>query len=89
MSAIHFPLNIYYVHYSAISETAGTLCWHKKLLFFLTYMFILNLINATNINKVQTTSADDCNKEDDRALICRTKAGEGFANISHLHKKRY
>lgn len=57
--------------------------------FFLTNMFILNLINATNINKVQTTSPDDCNKEDDWPLICRTKAGEGFANISNLHKKRY
>lgn len=34
MSAIHFPLNIYYVYYSTISKTAGTLCWHKKFLFF-------------------------------------------------------
>lgn len=89
MSAIHFPLNIYYVYYSTISKTAGTMCWHKNFLFFLTNMFILNLINATNINKVQTTSPDNCNKEDDWPLICRTKAGEGFANISNLHKKRY
>lgn len=61
----------------------------KKICFFLINMFILNLINATNINKVQTTSPDDCNKEDDWPLICRTKAGEGFANISNLHKKQY
>lgn len=88
MSAIHFPLNIMYIT-APFPKQLGHCVDTKKFCFFLTNMFILNLINATNINKVQTTSPDDCNKEDDWPLICRTKAGEGFANISNLHKKQY